>query len=315
MSPSSQSPYYVLGDARGCLSFWSYNDMNITCSFIVGSLENADHLPVSALLVDHKQGVIWYSYSIGTVMSAEVNLARQIINHRKKVYVNALGHVTGIQWKLDSSLGGDGRLRTVFDCGIAYEHVIPETIVTVLNVWPEPPFPAGHRSQVEVCAIIHELNFLLVAGASNCIFIWDLASCHLVASVPCPDRIITSLTTHNDNTLDTTKLVSGHDSGKTHEFFLKLPSACRSQQEPIRNLRSDSIDSLSKSLVTSIDILDVVETSVEVKKLNEEIIIDGESVSESIKNNPPFIAVKYDLLGYSLTHSLTYSLTHSLTHR
>ncbi len=232
-------------------------------------------------------------------MSAEVNVAKRTINHRKKVCINALGHATGIQWKLDSTLGGDGRLRTIFDCGIAYEHVLPDSVATVLNAWPEPPHPSGHRSQVEVCTIINELSFIVVAGTSNCVFIWDLLSCHLVASIPCPDRLLTSLATFNDNALETTKLISGHDNGKTHEFLIKIPSSCRRDEQPAPNLRSDSVDSWSKSLVTSIDILDVVETAVDVS-LSDDRVIEGESVSEANKHTDyshDFINVKHDLQG------------------
>lgn len=201
----------------------------VDCVLSVANVCSDYYLPITSIAVDEEGKSLWIGDESRTIVCAYFDAKRRRLEKLRKVSLSALAGPSELQWVYKSQLK-EGYLRAIYQNeGIAYECILHDNVSNVMSVWPDLPFGPGHRSVVEVCAVVIELDLIIVAGYGNAALVWDLNTCSLLCTIPCPHRFFTSLAaspiSSSSATIATLRVVSGHASGHANEYILTQSKA------------------------------------------------------------------------------------------
>ena len=221
--PLRRKEVYATGDGQGNVCFWSLASAAAGPAFEFKSTRpctEGDSAVTCILLERDDTSLLWVGDETGLATQFCVDIVRRRLEVLRKVNPGSVCPISELQW-LPSDALLEGRLRVLcLGGGVAFECVVNEAVQSVSSVWPEPPHPPGHRSHVEVCAVVFEYDLVVVAGFGGAAFVYDFAGNRLVCTIPSPDRFFTSIAAAACGSGDDEyiKVIFGHSNGHSHEF-------------------------------------------------------------------------------------------------
>ena len=225
MGSRSASAICASGDASGGILIWVPDEKTLEFSKALFVRNFCEHHRVTSIQNEYSKYGLWIADSSGLVTLAFFDIAnRQTLEKIRAIKIFPTGcGATFLQWKDGNDFEPRGRLRLLCaDTGIAVEVFLHDSISTIISVPAEPAFEPGHRSIVEVCAILPKLELVVTAGCGDKAYIWDLRSLKVVATIVAKDRFFTSICGFDSGYVaeGDARILTGHANGHTHDYVL-----------------------------------------------------------------------------------------------
>ena len=270
LSKGSPSSVCASGDESGGVLVWSAAAGGCDDRAFSKALyapEICEGFAVTCIHNDEANNGFWIADASGKVQLAFYDVNRNVLEKIRVIRLVAEGRgATFLQWRGKDRLTADaastadnakGRLRVLCaPVGVMVECYLHDSISTILSASIEPAYGPGHRSIVEVCAIMPEFDLVVTAGCGDKAWVWNLNSCQLVATLVSKDRFFTSICCFDSGFVrnGNARIVTGHANGHTHDYILRFLSNGASTIDGMSVIESSQTLSLVSGEVKSMSL-------------------------------------------------------------
>lgn len=244
LSRGSRSTICASGDSSGGLIIWTPNLRSQKFEKAMQDTHFCHPHRITCLHNDVSNNALWICDLSGVATLAFYDVTRNRLERIRTTRLLSFGcGATNLQWRQKTSTGADtrGRLRVLCGfAGVAVECFLHDSAAVIFSAAVEPAHIPGHRSVVEVCAVMPELDLVITAGCRDKAYVWDLTAGQLLATIPSRDMFFTSIATFDSGFVadGDARILTGHSNGHTHDYVL----CCnRSQQAGENKTHSRSI--------------------------------------------------------------------------
>jgi hypothetical protein len=234
---------YATGDHVGTLIIWRprstsqkdsmvvyEKDFSITsASGISGaSIQSITQAPVKSV-VDG----LFIGDSSGNVVCVKVDYKNRIIENVWKMRLfTPESYPTVARWNSfeDRDAGGTEKQEDVLIhshvLGVAYKCRIHNQIAVIFNAAHGNDDVRQHKSFIEVCAVLVELDALVTAGSENSASIWRLSNGEHILTIPLPEYFVTSVAAYDVGYVvgGVARILFGFASGTTINYLVRIES-------------------------------------------------------------------------------------------
>ena len=236
-----------------------------------------DHPITSVICAPNDSSSFWVGDHTGTL--TYINVLPHSKTYQKLCTVNVLcleSAPTTLWWEpaLKPNHDVHGRLRFICAAaGTVIESQI-EGVRCIFNTSSGPSFAPSHRSIVEACCVLLELELLVTGGSSSAISIWSLDSGELLQTITSPDQYCTYIAAFDSGYVQggVARILVGHANGNIHDYILTSEETFNEESvQSVTTATDGNTASVghpldgghsSTSVALSVDILDTLDANV-----------------------------------------------------